>query len=209
MRPSVSKPVEGAVLPLRARLKVQRQFAHALDAFVERAAGRQVRPPHVLAGWTLERIRETRCVRQQIANGDLARRRHQVQPCSGGIARQIPDRDLRVLVLGHELRDRIAQHELPFFDQHQDRYRGHRLGHRREPEQRVVGHRLVRLDVRQTVRLEVHDFPFSRDQRHRAGKVFGVDVALDHGMNALQTLRRHPDIFGLRHERRSAEAGGA
>jgi len=147
IRPRVSKPVEG--------LYSHCEPAESSTAATPRAsrARRATRRP---AGWPAARtrrpglrrpLRAPTCasadpgfVISRAAAPVAARRR----PQSLG---RFHTATLGPVKLGHELRDRIAQHELSLFQQHQDRDGGHRLGHRREPEQRLFSTSLLRLDV--------------------------------------------------------------
>jgi hypothetical protein len=66
-------------------------------------------------------------------------------------------------------RDRIVQSDLPLFDQHHDRRRGHRLGHRRNAEDGVLLHREVPRHILLAERLVVEDAVAADHHRHHAG----------------------------------------
>ena len=72
-----------------------------------------------------------------------------------------------------------------------------------------LGHVNLMLALEQTfdVYLEVDDFPFSRHERDSAVEILVIQMALDHRVNPLQALGRHPDVLGLGQRRRSPEAG--
>jgi hypothetical protein len=104
---------------------------------------------------------------------------------------------LHIPELGQEARDRIAQPDQPFLDEHHHGDAGHRLGHRGDAEEGVLRHRLLRFEVHQAMRLEVDDPSAPGDERHGAGDLAGVDVALDRIVDPRQPLRRHARLFEL------------
>ena len=146
------------------------------------------------------------------AIGERRRRRRRRQRQPRGVRQDVPHRHrtrrrapaaqriehLLVRVRRQPLRNRIVEHELAVFPQHHQRGRDNRLGHRREREDRVLLHRLVRFLVAPALRLEVDDLALARDQRHRAGNLVRVDVVLDERVDAFEPLRRHADGLGLR-----------
>ena len=103
---------------------------------------------------------------------------------------------LHVRELGNVFLHRIARTDQPLFDHHHGRDAEHRLGRRHHDEDRVLRHRLFRLDVHQPVGLEVHDLAAPCHRRHRALDVAGIDVPLHRRIDPLQSLGRHAN--GLR-----------
>ena len=119
-------------------------------------------------------------------------------PCAGGRRTRLGDGHLvETFELRNESRDRIAQPNRALFDEHHDRDASDGLRHRCQPEQAVLRHRLLRLEVHHAARLEVRDAPPARDQRHRASDIVGVDVALDGFTNAFQPIRGETDLLGF------------
>jgi hypothetical protein len=66
------------------------------------------------------------------------------------------------------------------------------------PEDGVLLHRFVRLEVHQPVGLEVRDATVARDECDRAGKRLRSDVPLHQLPDAFQTVGRESDVLGTR-----------
>ena len=127
-------------------------------------------------------------VGQHVAHGDRARFRLHHRPDAVAVdAHQV------VLVLGDPLRDRIVEQEPPLLEQHHQRGRDDRLGHRHQDEDGVLRHRHAVLPVAPAVRLEVDHLPLAGDQGDRAGDPAVIDVLPDEAVDPLQALRRHAD----------------
>jgi hypothetical protein len=77
--------------------------------------------------------------------------------------------------------DRVGDIEFPLVLQHENRDAGDRLGHRRDPEQRVRRHRTFRRDIGETVRVEVEDTILPHDRGHGAGDLVFGDHRLHRG----------------------------
>jgi hypothetical protein len=73
--------------------------------------------------------------------------------------------------------------------QHQNRDAGHRLGHRRDPEEGIRLHRPLRRDVGEPRGLEVQDVVFAGDHRYGAGNLVSGNHLL-HGVADARQLRR-------------------
>ena len=101
------------------------------------------------------------------------------------------------LELGNELRYRIVQAQLSFFEHHHHGDAGNGLGHGRQAEDRVLLHGAFRFDIHQAVRFEVHDAAAPGHQRYGARNFTGVDMALDGLVNSPQTLDDMPASSGL------------
>ncbi len=94
---------------------------------------------------------------------------------SGRVREDLREREIRGLArrrfqtgeLGQILRDGIADHELAFVLQHQNRDAGDRLGHGGDPEQRVGRHRALRRGIRETVGFQVQDSALRDDDSDR------------------------------------------
>ena len=131
-------------------------------------------PP--LAGLVLHRRGEPD--RDQIGERlGLLRRRSGGLAEPGRVGQDLGDREIRGLARGRLeagelrqiLRDRIGDRELALVLQHQNRDAGDRLGHRRDPEERVGPHRPFRRDVGEAGGLEVQDVVLVDDRGDGAG----------------------------------------
>src|SRR5262249_55434696 len=90
------------VLPIRARLEIERQRSCAFDALCQRSASREIGSAEKFARWSFACVGESRCVRQQILQRDLAIGQHEMITGALGIARQIPDGHFRILEFWYE-----------------------------------------------------------------------------------------------------------
>ncbi len=173
--------------PLARRIG-QRQSGQGLHPGVRRLVDRQHVPQRLLVrigdrADGGEVVGQARPVREQVVEGDRAR----------GVI-DLVQRSLRVLQhlhvgeLGRPLGDRVVQLELALFHQHQRRHGGHRLGHRRDPEQGVSGHRLVPRDVAPAGRADLGDLALAPDQGDRSRQVAGADDPLQNGRRPRQRL---------------------
>lgn len=88
--------------------------------------------------------------------------------------------------LGQILADLVIDIEQLLFRQHHDCCTGNLPGHRIHPEQRVVHHRPIALDVELTKRFEIDNAAVPGHCRHHPGNVTGVDVLLQPGRGAVQ-----------------------
>ena len=132
-------------------------------------------------------------MRHQVADRDLALGRDELDL---GL-RLALDGDLHPLELGDELRDRVIQPDLPLLDHHHDGDAGHRLGRRGHAEERVLRHRLLRVDIHHALRLEVDHLPLARDERDGPRDPVVVDVAPDHVVDPMEPLLRDADGLGV------------
>ena len=105
------------------------------------------------------------------------------------------DRYARVGEAWDKAADLVVEREAAGLEHHQHGDRGDRLARRHHPEQIVLAHRLLRLDVADALRLIPHQLVVTCDHRHRAGNGMVVDVLLDRGANALQPGLRHSDFL--------------
>ena len=121
-----------AVFPGRARLEHQRQPAELLDQLgvgLPLVHQLDVAPQHLHRRVAELRIGQPRGVAQQVLHGHRA-------PRPGAL-----DADRHLGEFRQVLRDRRGDFEPSFLGQHHRRDRGHRLGHRRDAEDRVERHR--------------------------------------------------------------------
>ncbi len=79
------------------------------------------------------------------------------------------------------LLDRVIDRQLALVREDHDADGGYRLGHRRNPEQGILRHRLAGLRVEVADRLVGHDGVLAADDRDRAGEVLVVHEFLHPG----------------------------
>ena len=182
------------VHPALARLVHQRERAEAADPLVRR--GRGLRARHPLPEFQLgQRVgdrhgsgrgrdnAEAHGEGEQVPDGDRPVRGHRVVEL--GVR---PLQHLPVGQLGQQPVHRLVQPEQAFLDQDHGRGRGDRLGHRRDAEDRVAAHRLLRVRGHRADRVDVPLAP-ARDERHEAGHLAPLDVAGHHVVQTLEPLR--------------------
>jgi hypothetical protein len=105
---------------------------------------------------------------EDVLQRDLAVGRNEMHTGAARIVWKVPHGDARILELRDVFRNRIVQHQLSFFHQHQDGDSGDRLGHGGHAEQRVRAHRLLGIEILIAAGFEVDHFAFAIDQRHGA-----------------------------------------
>jgi hypothetical protein len=105
--------------------------------------------------------------------------------------------DLHVGELREVLRQRVVDQQLAALMQLQRRERDHRLGHRRDVEDRVLGHRDARRLVAETERLVVGELALAGDRDHAAGNASGLDVGIEALADLAEPLGGEPDFLGL------------
>ena len=134
-------------------------------------------------------------VHHQVAQRDRPLRRHLA---GDGVAARSPcQRDLHIGVnFAKYSRQRIVDQQLPALVQLQRRERDHRLGHRRDVEDRVP---FVYRDARDLVavadRLVVDELAAARDRDHGAGEAALLDIGVDHLGDLAEPLRRPAGSF--------------
>jgi hypothetical protein len=87
--------------------------------------------------------------------------------------------------------------ERAFFVEHHRRYRGDRLGHRIDSEQRIVIHGPIIVEPIATCRLEVHDLPVSGDEGDRADEPALVNLAIDKLGESGESVTRKAGSAGI------------
>jgi hypothetical protein len=98
--------------------------------------------------------------------------------------------DAQIAPLRNPAMDRIVQLEMALLEEHHQGDRRDRLGHRVDPEDRVLAHRLAALEIHQPDRLAVLDPPSPMDEGQEAGNLAGLDVAfLQMGADPRELLR--------------------
>ena len=100
---------------------------------------------------------------------------------------------------GSQLSNRIVEQEAAFFPQHHQRGRDDRLGHRLSEKIVSLLHGRVVFLVAVALRLEVDDLAVPRDERHPAGDLVPIHVALDERVDLLEALGGDSYRFRLRH----------
>jgi hypothetical protein len=122
-------------------------------------------------------VRQPRSMGQQISERDrsprLVRRERSFR-----IAQHAQVREL-----GRADRDRIVQRESALVEQHQRGDGGHRLGHRRDPEDGVALDSKATRQVAAPDRRHAGDLAVAPRQRRGAGQLSGVDEGPDRGVH--------------------------
>ena len=196
-----------AVVPLRARLAHQR---HAGDQRgVLGVADLAAAQPRLLIQLLHQAVAgvivgDARGVAQQVLYRHLPLERDEVELAV------VLDADLLVGKFRDEFRDGIAEQEMAVLDQHHDADRDDRLGHREDPEDRVVRHRRAGRRALPAERLEPADLAAPRHQHGRTGQGALVDLALERIRHALQPGRGQTQRFrfGLGQGRGLRDGGG-
>ena len=109
--------------------------------------------------------------------------------------------DRPVLELGQVGRDRRIEIELALFHEHHRRDAGHRLGHRRDPEDRVGLHRHLSGAILRADCLQIGGLAVVRDGDHRTGQSALVDLRLVPRRDPLQPCRHEAGVLGVREGR--------
>ncbi len=194
------------VVPGLARRKLERNLAEIIDHGLQRAAGLQLTDfcraiCSIDVGSVLEAVGQTRRVAQQIDDLHRACRRL-------GEERRSPARNraeqrhaavehAQCLPLGNILVNRFVQRDAAFLDQHHERYRRDRLGHRVDAEDRVVFGRNVALHVGEPLHGRMGDLAAPIDEGLRAGEPARIDILpLQMIFEAAKSRRRHANGFG-------------
>ena len=150
----------------------------------------------------IEAVAETGRVAEHVVDRRLAARRlesHTLAVHAGEHLHVLERRDVLV--------ERIAQLELAFLVQHQQRHARHGLGHRVEAEQAVRAHRGVGFALGHAERFQVRDATAARDQRDDAGFAAGIDLGLHRRVEASEALGRQADVGGPRHRQLVGPSG--
>ncbi len=128
-----------AVVPQRAGLLGERKLRDAVGpgGIVPVAAEdielRITFPRGIVA---IETVSDARCVREQIGDGDRPLQRHEAE-CGVFVAAFDVDAHLRLRESRDVFRNGIVEAQLAILDQHHRGYRGDRLRHRIQPEDRI------------------------------------------------------------------------
>ena len=109
--------------------------------------------------------------------------------------------DLHVFEFGDKFRDGVAERDLAFLDHHHHGRADHGLGHGGHAEEGVALHGSFGFEVHDASRVDPGDLTLARDERDGARDFAGIDVALNHLVDALQTVRGEADVFRLRRTR--------
>ena len=190
-----------AVVPDFARLVLQRQLRELGD---ELGVG-LVRVEHVrrAVGLLDERVPELAVgdpggMPEQVLHGHFAPHGFQHQRAVAGRVGFF-HADLQVFQFGQDRRHRIDEPDLAFLGQHHDRKRDHGLGHRRDAENGIDGHRQFFLAVAIAEGLQVFELAAAGDQGHGARNDARVDVGPESGCEAREALPGQAHGFGFRH----------
>ena len=179
-----------AVVHPLARLIAERQLAQRRQPGVGGHRIDQRRAQRVLVGigdrsHRGEAIGQAGPVGQQVLDGDVAVGRNRLVHRPAGVFQHDHIGEFR-----HPAGDRIVQLQLAFLDQHHDRHRGHRLGHRGDAEQGVALHRRLGGDIAPADDIDVHHLAAAPHQRDRAGE----QVVVDHPLDRRRDLRQRGSV---------------
>ena len=192
-----------AVGELLSRMMVQRQLGEAQDAPAEGhgLGGEEVH--HAGLGVELleagvavdDAIPETRGVREQIAEGDLALGRF---AGPGAVGLVVGLEHLRLLELRDPVRHRIIEAEPALLPQHHHRGRGDGLGLRGDAEDVVALERPPGLVVGHAEGLVVHHLAIAGHQSHRPRDAPLANGLFAQGIDPRQPLGRHARLLRRR-----------
>ncbi len=134
---------------------------------------------------------------------------------AGGVAQQVDHLhralrrlagDLHVLEFRQVVGDRRIEIELALLDQHHRGHAGDRLGHRRDPEDRIGLQRDLAGAVMSADRLQVRELAVARDGDHGARQRARVDLGLIPGSDPRQPLGREAGAHRIGHREILREA---
>ena len=186
-------------------MELERQFGEGSDEVTDGPLGVTIRPQ--LRVVRVEQpaivVRETGGMGQDVLHRDRPRGLDQLVGRAQVLVGVRHRRDLHLGELGQVLRDRIAELEPALFVQGHQRHGSDRLGHRRDPEDRVPGHRGALFGPAFALGLEVDDLAAAGNQADCAGDLLAVDVAGHRFGQTLQALGRHAGALGLGDRQRS------
>ena len=176
----------------------QRRLGQRLDPFGQILVG-PVDAIGLIEGFALvvlgRVIAEARGMAQQIEDGNRVLRRHQAGAGLAGGRIGLGHGDLHLGEFGEICGDRVAQVEFALFIELHCRHSDDRLGHRREAEDGVLGHRLGRRLVHQPEIFEIGELAPPRDQHHGTGQPVLADALLDQCLEAVEPLLGQADTL--------------
>ena len=141
----------------------------------------------------------------QVDDHDRAHRRFRFQDALGQIVHQpnpLPADSREVFA------QRIIEQQLAFLIQHQRGDRRHRLGHRRDVEDAVGGHRLTAPRVAVSIGIERDKLVLADDPHHGAGDLPVSDVAVEDTADAREPRRIETDLIRCDDRQRQKRGGG-
>ena len=190
-----------AVAPHRARVVVERRLADLVGELLQglvSAANAELAVVRVALGVARSAVADSGGVGQKILDRHVAVRRHQLQAWVSGPRIDTPNGDLLIAEGGDPAGRGCAEREAVLLVQDHHGDAGDRLAHRVDAEERVLGHRFLRLEVAVAVRVEVRDLAAAGDQARGAGDFARLDVAVHRSVDAGEALGRETDLLGLR-----------
>ena len=178
-----------AVFPPRPGLVEQRSLAEPFDELVH---GQRQRG--LVRGL---RIHLVDLRRAAVAVGEARRMPHQILNRHLPLDGRALEPDLLLLEGGDVFRHGVGQQQPAFLVERQRSHRDHRLGHRGDAEDRVGRHRRAGVLVTEADGLQIGDAALAGHQDHGARNAAALDVGAEDLRDAVQTLGREPDLFGL------------
>ena len=179
-----------AVIPHGSRLVQQRQLREVVHEFLAghgRAGGRAASRIELVHGGVAARaIDQPGRVHHQVAQRDRLLRRHLAgdrSPLASSSATSIWANFGKYFDSGSSISSCAALMQL------QRRERDHRLGHRGDVEDRVLGHRDAGGLVAEAEGLEVDELALAGDRDHGAGQAAVLDIGIDRPSRSGQAAR--------------------
>ncbi len=188
---------EGAVIPARAGLELERRAAELIrPREPDLVPVRRHRPADGVAHGAAH---DARRVRHEVEHSDLTLGRNRIEIRLVRLVRVYgpANRDHLILVARQKPRDGIGKAQLAFLDEHHDCDPGHGLRHRSNTEYRVGIHGRAGFGVHGALGLQMRDPAVARYERNGARDVTGFHVTLNELVDTLETSRRQTNALRL------------
>ena len=197
-----------AVLPRCSGLMDQRNLGKPLDLLgAGQVADVEVDDAGLVEPGLSQRVLDG-CVLRQLSVGEAGGVAQEILNRHGALGRDLAagGRYLHVLERRKPFGDRVGELECAVFDQDHRGDRGHGLGHRVDPEDRVEPHGIGALGIAHALRAGVDELALAGDHHDGARDFLLLDLLLEGVGEAAQSRRRHAAGLGRRgRERRCRE----